>query len=108
MKNLFKVFAVVFCSVLCLALSLPLAAEEKINNFEVHFDLHENNSATVKEYITFTSEHNQIEHGLYRILPKDIGRNIKIESLTLDGEKHPYNREEGENSLKINFCNCII
>ena len=73
MKNLFKLLAVV----LCLCFSLPVFAKEKINNFEVHFDLHEDNSATVKEYITFTAEHNQIKHGLYRILPKD----IKIENI---------------------------
>lgn len=95
MKNLFKVLAVL----LCLCFSLPVAAEEKINNFEVHFDLHENNSATVKEYITFTAEHNQVKRGLFRILPK----NIEVESLTLDYEKHPYNIEKGENILKINF-----
>lgn len=99
MKNLFKLFAVV----LCLFFSLPSFAEEKINNFEVHFDLHENNSATVREYITFTSEHNKIERGLYRTLSKDIGTNIKIENLTLDGIKHPYDIEDGENALKINF-----
>ena len=99
MKNLFKLFAVV----LCLCFSLPALAEEKINNFEVHFDLHENNTATVTEYITFTSEHNQIKRGLYRTLSKDIGENIKVESLTLDGNKHPYNTEDGELSLQVNF-----
>lgn len=97
MKNLLKLFAVV----LCLFFSLPVLAEEKINNFEVHFDLHENNSATVKEYITFTAEHNQVKRGLFRVLPK----NIEVKSLTLDGKNHPYNKEEGENSLKINFGN---
>ncbi|MBO4707255.1 MAG: DUF2207 domain-containing protein [Elusimicrobiaceae bacterium] len=99
MKNLFKVLAVV----LCLCFALPCAAEEKINNFEVHFNLMENNSADVEEYITFTAEHNQIEHGLFRILPKAKGQNIHVESLTLDGEKHPYNTEETQNSLTINF-----
>ena len=99
MKNLFKVLAVA----LCLCFSLPVAAEEKINNFEVHFDLHDNNSAAVKEYITFTAEHNQIKRGLFRVLPKEKGQNIKVESLTLDGEKHPYNTEETQNTLKINF-----
>ncbi len=99
MKNLFKLFAVV----LCLLFSLPLTAEEKINNFEVHFDLHQNNSATVKEYINFTAEHNQISRGLFRVLPKQKGQSIHIESLTLDGETHPYKTEEGENAVKINF-----
>ena len=108
MKNLFKVLAVV----LCLCFSLPAAAEEKINNaeekinnFEVHFDLMENNSAAVKEYITFTAEHNQIKRGLFRILPKAKGQNIKVENLILDGEKHPYNTEETQNTLTINFGN---
>ncbi len=87
----------------CLSLSLPILAEEKINNFEVRFDLQEDASATVTEYITFTAEHNQILHGLYRVLPKDIGQSIKIKSLTLDGEKHPYKVENEGNSLKINF-----
>ena len=95
MKKLFKLFAVV----LCLCFSLPSFAVEKINNFEVHFNLNEDATATVKEYITFTVEHDKILRGLYRILPK----NIKTESLTLDGKKDPYNIEEGENSLKINF-----
>lgn len=95
MKNLLKLFAVV----LCLLFSLPASAEEKINNFEVHFNLQEDNTATVKEYITFTSEHNQIKRGLFRVLPK----NIKVESLTLNGKNHPYNKEEGLNTLKINF-----
>ncbi len=99
MKNILKLFAVV----LCLLFSLPSFAEEKINNFEVHFDLHDDNSATVKEYINFTAEHNQILHGLYRVLPKDIGQDIKVESLTLDGEKHPYKIEKGGDVLKINF-----
>lgn len=101
MKNLFKVLAVV----LCLCFSLPAAAEEKINNFEVHFNLTENNTATVKEYITFTAEHNQIKRGLFRILPKAKGQNIKVENLILDGEKHPYNTEETQNTLTINFGN---
>ena len=99
MKNLLKLFAVL----LCLLFFLPLAAEEKINNFEVHFDLREDNSATVKEYINFTAEHNQIKRGLFRVLPKDAGQNIKIENLTLDGQNHPYNTEEGEDALKIKF-----
>lgn len=101
MKNLFKVLVVV----LCLCFSLPAAAEEKINNFEVHFNLRENNSATVEEYITFTAEHNQIKRGLFRILSKAKGQNIKVESLTLDGAKHPYDVEEIQNTLKINFGN---
>lgn len=99
MKNLFKLFTVVFC----LLFSLPVLAEEKINNFEVHLYLMENNSATVREYISFTAENDQISRGLFRILPKRKNQNIRIESLTLDGATHPYTTEEGENALKINF-----
>ncbi len=103
MKNLFKLFAVVLCSALCLALSLPLAAEEKINNFEVHLHLKDDTSATVKEYITFTAEHNQIKRGLYRKIPYDAGKYIKVQSLYLDGREHPYNAVDENGGLKINF-----
>lgn len=99
MKNLFKIFLLV----ICLSLSLPVFAEEKISNFEVHFTLNNDNSATVKEYITFNAEHDKIKRGLYRQLSYDMGKNIKIDALTLDYQKCPYTTENGEYFLKINF-----
>lgn len=99
MKNLFKLLAVV----LCLCFSLPALAEEKINNFEVHLTLNRDASATVKEYISLTAEHNKIKRGLYRNIPQDSGRNIKIESLYLDGTPHPYTVENGIGVLNVSF-----
>lgn len=98
-----KKFAKLIFIVLFLCLSFPLFAEEKINNFEVHFTLNKDNTATVKEYITFNAEHNKIKHGLYRQLSYDIGANISINSLMLDYQKCPYTTENGSGFLKINF-----
>lgn len=99
MKNLFKFLVLV----LCLLFSLPVLAEEKINNFEVHFTLNNDATATVKEYITFNAEHDKIKRGLYRQLSYDMGHNIKIDGLTLDYPKSPYTTENGEYFLRINF-----
>lgn len=99
MKNLFKLFAVIFLFVF----SLPAFAAEKISNFEVRFTLNKDASATVKEYITFNAEHDKIKRGLYRQLSYDMGANISIDSLTLDYQKCPYTTESTNNFLRINF-----
>ena len=99
MKNLFKVLV----CLLFLFISLPLFAEEKINNFEVHFNLNGDGSASVTEYITFNAEHDKIKRGLYRQLSYDMGSNIKIENLTLDYKKCPYTTDNGDYFLRINF-----
>ena len=99
MKNLFKSFVFL----LCFIFSLPVFAEEKINDFEVHFTLNKDASATVKEYITFNAEHDKIKRGLYRQLSYDMGANISIDSLTLDYQKCPYSIENGDGFLRINF-----
>ena len=101
MKNLFKLFVFVFCFIF----SLPVFAEEKINNFEVHFELNKDASATVKEYITVTAEHNQIQRGIYRKIPKDSGKNITIKSLYMDGEKHPYTVNDEDKVINVSFGN---
>ena len=98
-----KKFAKLIFIVLFLCLSLPLFAEEKISNFEVHFTLNKDNTATVKEYITFNAEHNKIKRGLYRQLSYDMAANISINSLMLDYQKCPYTTENGSGFLKINF-----
>ena len=100
-----KKFPKVIFTILFLFISLPLIAEEKINNFEVHFTLNKDASATVKEYILVTAEHNKIKRGLYRSIPQDSGRNIKIESLYLDGNQHPYTVENGFGVITVSFGN---
>lgn len=99
MKKLTKLIFVF----LFLFISLPLVAEEKINNFEVHFTLNKDASATVKEYISLTVEHNKIKRGLYRNIPQDSGKNIKIESLSLDGNPHNYKVENGIGVINVSF-----
>ncbi len=98
-----KKFLKLFIFVLCLCFSLPVLAEEKINNFEVYFTLNEDASATVKEYITVTAEHDKIKRGLYRNIPQDSGRNIKIESLYLDGKEHPYVVKSEAGVINVSF-----
>ncbi|MCR5505021.1 MAG: DUF2207 domain-containing protein [Elusimicrobiaceae bacterium] len=99
MKNLFKLLAFI----LCFVFSLPVFAEEKINNFKVRFELNKNASATITEYITITAEHNQIRRGIYRKIPKDINRSFSVKSLYMDGEKHPYTVTDEDKFINVSF-----
>ena len=99
-----KFVNVIFVSLFIL-LSLPLAAEEKINNFKVRFELNKNAYATITEYITITAEHNQIQRGIYRKIPKDINRFFSVKSLYMDGEKHPYTLTDEDKFINISFGN---
>jgi len=73
-------------------------AKEHIRAFDVTADLLEDASLRITESIRVTIEHEDIRHGIYRVLPKHQRmadgstryRAYKIESITFDGEKVDY------------------
>ena len=80
-------------------------AEEKIINFDVTLRLNENAVAEVTEEITVNVEGRKIRKGLVRELPEESGREIRVQTLFMDGAPHPFFTEYENGNLNVNFGN---
>lgn len=100
-----------FCAVL-LAFGGAAQAEEKINRFEVDLEVERDADIIVTETITVTAEHQAINRGIFRDLPRyyryeDGGQDVnlpydyKVLGVERNGRKEPYETEGVGNAYRI-------
>lgn len=79
-------------------------AAERITRFDSTAWVDTNATVRIAEEISVVAEHQQIRRGIYRELPSSRKNPVRVESLTMDGEPHPYftERVDAEN-LRVNF-----
>ena len=95
-----------------LALGGAASAEEKINRFEVDIEVETDADIIVTETITVTAEHQAINRGIFRDLPRyyryeegdqdvDLPYDYKVLGVERDGRKEPYETEGVGNAYRI-------
>ncbi|MGB0907853.1 MAG: DUF2207 domain-containing protein [Maricaulaceae bacterium] len=101
-----KFFICLFIGVL--SLTSFAAAEEAILSYDVTIDVQKNADIIVTERIAVLSQGNKIRRGIFRDLPRlkiDEGQTIpyqyKILSVTRNGKKEPFSRENKRNAKQI-------
>ena len=95
--------------ILCLALSSPALAEERIKSFVSDVTVNADASIDVTETITVNSEGNQIRHGIFRDFPTTYtDRNgqrvivgLDVLDVKRDGRAEPYALEALSNGTRI-------
>ena len=82
----------------------PAWALEKITHFDSTAWVNTNATVRIAEEISVVAQHQQIRRGIYRDLPFSRKNPVTVESLTMDGQPHPYftKRVDAKN-LRINF-----
>ncbi|RIJ23511.1 DUF2207 domain-containing protein [Henriciella barbarensis] len=87
---------------------IPAAAEEVINRFDVGIDVQQNGDVQVEERIEIVAEHDQINRGIFRTLPRyylldgeRLRFNYDIISVRRDGNKEPYETDADGNDYTL-------
>ena len=79
-------------------------AAERITHFDSTAWVDTNATVRITEEISVVAEHQQIRRGIYRELPSSRKNPVQVESLTMDGEPHPYFTERVDaKNLRVNF-----
>ena len=78
-------------------------ADERITRFNSTAWVNTTATVRIEEEISVVAEHRQIRRGIYRELPSSRKNPVQIESLTMDGQSHPYFTERVDKNLRINF-----
>ncbi|MGB2579626.1 putative membrane protein [Elusimicrobium simillimum] len=97
--------------ILTLFISTALSAQEYIQTFQSDIKVNTDGSANVTETIKLNVEHVNIRRGIIRDLPlkykhsrlMDGGLKYKINSLTMDGARHPFFIEREGAFIAVNF-----
>ena len=92
-----------------LALSLPVAATERILSYDSVIDIAEDASMTVQETIRVVAEGQQIRRGIYREFPTTytdrFGNKVVVDftvrAVTRDGKPETWHRETRSNGVRI-------
>ena len=90
-------------ALLLFALALPAFAQERILSYDSTVAVNADGSMDVTETIKVHAEGTDIRRGIYRELPSSRKNPVQIESLTMDGQSHPYFTERVDKNLRINF-----
>lgn len=96
----------------CILFGLAAQAEEKINRFNVDITVERDADIIVTEIITVTAEHNAINRGIFRDLPRyylyengeqnvNLPYDYKVLGVQRDGRKEPFDTEGVGNAYRI-------
>lgn len=103
-NNPMKKLSLLLLSAVFLFLSSAIAsAEEKIIDFASAMTVQKDGSVTIEEVIVVNVEHINIRRGLFRDIPNPADEPVKVISLYMDNQPHPYFTEHPGRNLRINF-----